>query len=70
MTNFKTIERQKTSISPSQSSPHFPELAKLALPHINSFNNIFSTLLPKAVSLLKPATVFDSNGNKIECTCF
>ncbi|KAJ3155037.1 hypothetical protein HDU89_007227 [Geranomyces variabilis] len=76
-TTFLTLDRQNDAINPSKARSHYPELAKLSAPHVESFNSLFvyggasSGLLDRAVLDIGKRTVFDgrtgeSNRNKLE----
>ncbi|KND03173.1 DNA-directed RNA polymerase I core subunit RPA135 [Spizellomyces punctatus DAOM BR117] len=62
---FRTLDRQKESILPSKTRPHYPRLAKLSAPHVESFNSLFAYggvgagLLETAVGDIGRRVVFD-----------
>ncbi|KAH6563985.1 hypothetical protein BASA50_010979 [Batrachochytrium salamandrivorans] len=61
---FKTLERQLHALAPSKTTTQFPKLAKLAAPHIDSFNSLFVSgsspgLLDKAVGDIGSIAIFD-----------
>lgn len=68
---FHTLKRQKESQEPSSQSAHYPKLASLPLPHIESFNAIFNHgvgnpgLMEYAVNELGRVVVFDKSGGSI-----
>ncbi|KAJ3223931.1 hypothetical protein HK099_000527 [Clydaea vesicula] len=71
MTQFNTLENVARSINPSNTETHFPKLASLSQPHIQSFNNIFdskSNLLNESLSLIKKNKyLVNSDGTSIHC---
>ncbi len=76
---FNTLNRRHEAMNPStQPLPHYPRLAALPLPHIESFNAIFNHgigrpgLLEYAVDDMGKYVIFDKTGqvgsaNKLEC---
>lgn len=55
-TTFHTINRLAEAISPSNTLPHHPELANVSLPHVESFNSIFTNKnIPNSLGLLDSA---------------
>ncbi|KAI8893711.1 hypothetical protein BC833DRAFT_624620 [Globomyces pollinis-pini] len=75
---FRTLERTKEALSPSSKSHHYPALAAISGPHIESFNAMFNNgaapgLLDLAVLDIPHVHVFDGqkgdpldNRNKVE----
>jgi DNA-directed RNA polymerase I subunit RPA2 len=64
MSSFRTLERQEEAINPSKELPHYPDLAAISEPHLESFNSIFQFgsgigLLDQAVLSIPKLTVFD-----------
>jgi DNA-directed RNA polymerase I subunit RPA2 len=76
--SFKTLQLQEQAINPSSSDPHYPKLAALSAPHVESFNSIFDLspgLLEKGIQDIGKITVFDGTQestapNKLECKLF
>lgn len=75
MKSFNTLKLQDQAINPSSSDPHYPKLAALSAPHVESFNSIFDFnhgLLEKGIQEIGKITVFDGTQdstapNKLEC---
>ncbi len=73
--SFKTLDRQNQALNPSSTGPHYPHLANISAPHVESFNSIFdgsASILEKAIQEIGMITVFDAkqeetSPNKIEC---
>ncbi|KAJ3026228.1 UNVERIFIED_CONTAM: hypothetical protein HDU68_005993 [Siphonaria sp. JEL0065] len=67
-THFDTVRRQKQAQKPSTGSPHHVRTAGLSLPHVSSFNSMFSfggpssdALLDKAVADIPHKVVFSGS---------
>ena len=66
---FKTLERQKDALDPP-AKPSYPELQKIALPHIQSFNSLFPSkgrvgLLETAIADIPKCVVFDGESSML-----
>ncbi|KAJ3090585.1 hypothetical protein HK102_003291 [Quaeritorhiza haematococci] len=72
-TTFHTIRRHYEAINPSTFHPHYPKLAAVSAPHVESFNSIFSYgslgrgLLDQAVDDIGKKVIFDTKpGERVD----
>lgn len=66
--SFRLLDRQRSSLAPSRTGSDFPDLQRLTLPHLDSFNAIFQpsddglSLLQRIVADLPHHQVTDQEG--------